>query len=68
MITVYNPPPHPFIGWTIKQGRSSSIGAKILSFVLRLLTDDFKEENAEKESVQEGRGEEGRGGEKRAMY
>ena len=27
-----------------KQGRSSSIGANILSFLLRQLTDDFKEE------------------------
>ena len=35
-----------------KQGRSSSIGAKNLSFVLRQLTEDFKEENIEKESVQ----------------
>ena len=32
-----------------KQGRSSSIGAKILSFVSRKIMDDFKEE---KESVQ----------------
>ena len=30
---------------------SSSIGVKILSFVLRQLTYDFKEENTEKESV-----------------
>ena len=37
---------------TVEQGRSSSIGAKNLSFVLRQLTNDFKEENAEKESVQ----------------
>ena len=35
-----------------QQGRSSSIGAKILSFMLRQLKDDFKEENTEKESVQ----------------
>ena len=35
-----------------QQGRSSSIGAKILSFVFRQLTEDFKEENTEKESVQ----------------
>ena len=35
-----------------KQGRSSSIGAKISYFVFRHLTDDFKEENNEKESVQ----------------
>ena len=28
-----------------KQGRSSSIGAKTLPFVLRQLTDDFKEKN-----------------------
>ena len=27
-----------------KQGRSSCLGANILSFVLRQLTDDFKEE------------------------
>ena len=38
----------------IKQGRSSSIGAKILSFVFRQLTEDFKEENTEKESIQYG--------------
>ena len=36
----------------LRQGRSSSIGAKILSFVFRQLTDDIKEENTEKESVQ----------------
>ena len=35
-----------------KQGRSSSIGAKILSFMFRQLTEDFKEENTEKESIQ----------------
>ena len=35
-----------------KQWRSSSIGAKISSFVFRQLTEDFKEENTEKESVQ----------------
>ena len=35
-----------------KQGRSSTIGAKILSIVLRQLTDDFKDENTSKESVQ----------------
>ena len=36
----------------IQQGRSSSIGAKILSFVFRQLTEDFKEENTKKESIQ----------------
>ena len=34
-----------------EQGLASSKGAKILSFVLRLLTGDFKEENTEKESA-----------------
>ena len=37
---------------SLKQGRSSSIGAKILSLVSMQLTDDFKEENTEKEFVQ----------------
>ena len=37
-----------------KQGRSSSIGAKILSFVSGQLTEDFNEENTEKESIQYG--------------
>ena len=31
-----------------KQGRSSSIGVNIISFVLRQLTHDFKEENTGK--------------------
>ena len=31
-----------------KQGRSSSIGAKILSLVFRQLTEDFKEETLKK--------------------
>ena len=35
-----------------KQGRSSSIGAKIISFMLRQFIDDFKEGNTEEESVQ----------------
>ena len=35
-----------------RKGQSSSIGEKILSFVFRQITDDFKEENTEKESVQ----------------
>ena len=34
-----------------KLGRSSSSGAKSLSFLFRQLTEDFKEENTEKESV-----------------
>ena len=34
-----------------KQGRLSSVGAKILFFVLRQLTDDFKEEKLKKETV-----------------
>ena len=38
----------------IAQGRASSIGAKILSFEFRELTEDFKEENTEKESIQYG--------------
>ena len=37
-----------------KQGRSSSIGEKISSFVFRQWTEDFKEENTEKESIQYG--------------
>ena len=31
------------LGRVLKQGRSSSIGSKILSIVLRQLTEDFKE-------------------------
>jgi hypothetical protein len=38
----------------IAQGRASSIGAKILSFEFRELTEDCKEENTEKESIQYG--------------
>ena len=36
----------------VNKGLSSFIGAKKLSFVLRQSTNDFKEENTEKESVQ----------------
>ena len=43
----------------MKQGQSLSIGAKILSFVFRQLTEDFKEENTFKKicpiSIGEGR-------------
>ena len=45
------------------KGRSSSIGAKILSFVFRQLTEDFKVEtlkmNLSNMEYQEGRGGEG---------
>ena len=37
------------IAFNYKQGRSSYIGTKILSVVLRQLTDDLKKENNEKE-------------------
>ena len=40
-----------FVVRDVKQGGSSSIGAKLLSFVVRQLTEDFKEENTEKEPV-----------------
>ena len=38
----------------MKQGRLSSMGANFLSLVFRQLTEDFKEENTEKESYQYG--------------